>query len=149
MWWYGAAAAAAQQMLTPPAPTEKKWLGDEFTPNCIIVAVANHLLHAKGVTADETSMRELTEACPEEPTIEEVLWKAWMMHWPRNSTVHLAGYSLITGPTQNIGGLVVGYKSEYGDHAALSLTEGKVVSWGSVSECEAEIEEAWELTWVN
>src|ERR1700722_1783286 len=147
---YGTAYAAAQHRMRQEARekkpvTKRNWIGDEFTPNCVITAVANHLLHIKGIIADEASIRELTEACPEEPTIEEVLWEVWLTHWPRNSSVHLKNYeaSCWRGDP-DVAGLVVGYSTEHGDHAALSLADGKVVSWGSVSEREADIEEAWD-----
>ena len=48
--------------------------------------------------------------------------------------------------------LVIGYKvtcadGTKGDHAALSLKDGNVVSWGSVVKREAPVEEAWGLQW--
>jgi hypothetical protein len=133
-------------------PGPLKWLGDEFTPNCIVTAVANHLLNAKGVTADDESIRELTKACPPDPVIEEVLWQAYMLHFPRNSIVHLAKYWPLELPVTNVfTPLLVGYETmtEDGpaDHCALSLATGKVVSWGAVRERDGEIEEAWELRW--
>jgi hypothetical protein len=133
--------------------TRREWVGDEVTPNCVITAVANHLLYSKGVTATERAMNELYESCKPEPIIEEVLWTAWVIGWPCDGCVRLRTYKLVAWETalETLGGPIVGFEvqTEEGprDHAALSLAGGNVVSWGSVTKREAPVEEAWELWW--
>lgn len=129
---------------TAPPP----WLGDEETPNCVVTAIANHLLYARGITVSDKALRELTETCGPEPTIEEVLWHAWLSGWPgEGRSVRLGDYFKVEGDAIQASGLVVGFESENGPHAALSRDDGKVISWGSEIDREAPIEEAWELQW--
>lgn len=150
---YAAAMYAAHTRTVAPikqTAAQSKWVGDEFTPNCVVVAIANSLLRDKGVRPTEHHMRELTEACLEKPTIEEVLWTTWLIGWPGGG-VHLRMYRPVTGPAMEDELLVIGYeaKTDAGmqPHAALSLGEGKAVSWGSVTEIDTPVEEAWELEW--
>ena len=123
------------------------WLGDDDTPDCVIIAIANHLLHVKGCTATPGMMKALFDACHPEPSIEEVLWTAYLTGWPGSlgTTVRLHDYHQ-TNPGSRITA-VVGYLTEGGDHAALSLGDGRVVSWGKVTELPAPVEEAWDLIW--
>ncbi len=139
----------------PPRKPEvkKPWAGDETTPNCIATAIANHLLHLKGVPATDDELQALTEMCGDEPRIEEVLWKVWLSGWPCNGRVRLATYTPVEwSPAHETSScLVIGYKAETDDgpkdHAALSLAGSKVVSWGSVADRTAPVEEAWDLLW--
>lgn len=136
----------------PPAPKPgaRNWLGDEVTPNCIVIAVANHLLHHKAVTAKPEELRALFEACDPEPFIEEVLWAAYMMGWPGRG-VRLHDYRKLEDPLLDYNCLVIGYETDTDDgrkaHAALSLGENRVVSWGKVQPRTGEVEEAWALEW--
>lgn len=148
---HAAAFSMMSQSSSPAKPKPaKKWVGDTVTPNCIITAVANHLLHTKSVIVTEREITELTEACGPEPTIEEVLWQTWLTGWPFRDT-HLAHYEPAGDEHIEDSCLVIGYeaKTEDGwkDHAALSLADGKVVSWGSVTDRDAVVEEAWRLRW--
>lgn len=148
----GAAYAAywAGQVRTakPRVPAGTFWLGDEVTPNCIATAVANHLLHTTGITVTDEQVAELTLMCEPESCIEEVLWKAWLTGWPWNGRVRLGDFVPFEG-TAGQGGLVIGFATPQGDHAALSLDEYQVVSWGSVTDLESPVEEAWELRWLT
>jgi hypothetical protein len=135
----------------PPGPVRTDWHGDEVTPNCVITAIANHLMHMKNVKVAERFLTELFEACKPEPTIEEVLWQAWLIGWPGNG-VHLKNYRPTATDTAYSMCRVIGYEvlcddGVTRDHAALSLGEHKVVSWGKVSESCTAIEEAWDLEW--
>ena len=145
-----AMAAAHSQRKNQLGKTE--WLGDEVTPNCIITAVANHLLHAKGILVTSRDLRELYEACDPEPLIEQVLWAAYTIAWPASAYVRLKDYTRFPYEYRDEPLLVIGYKvtcadGTKGDHAALSLKDGNVVSWGSVVKREAPVEEAWGLQW--
>jgi hypothetical protein len=131
-----------------PWALDKNWIGDEVTPNCIFMAIVNHLLRTKGILVTEEEIQELTEACEEcpEPTIEDVLWTAWLIGWP-GGRIRLGNYRRVHGEAMQAPLLVIGYEVSQGDHAGLSLEEGKVVSWGTVNVREAPVEEAWELLW--
>jgi hypothetical protein len=157
----GLKAAKAVSPRTAPNPGNRRprsprreWLGDDVTPNCVITAVANHLLFARGVLADECQMRELYEACRPEPVIEEVLWTAYVIGWPWGKPVRLASYTGVHGKAVNGSRLVIGFKALCNDgtardHAALSIGFGKVVSWGLVTERREPVEEAWALEWAS
>jgi hypothetical protein len=129
---------------TEKAVEKIPWLGDDDTPNCVIIAVANHLLHVKGVKVSPDQVAILWGACNPEPSIEEVLWTAYLIGWP-GGAVRLHDYRQ-TNPGSRITA-VAGYKTDGGDHAALSLGDGRVVSWGKVTELTSPVEEAWDLTW--
>lgn len=136
----------------PPRQAEnsRPWVGDEVTPNCVITAIANHLLHTRGIRATGVMLRDLYEACRAEPTIEEVLWTAWNIGWPgRGTTVHLKDYTCVEWEPAHevVGGLVIGFATVNGDHAALSLGNSQVVSWGSVMRRPSPVEEAWYIEW--
>lgn len=123
------------------------WYGDEVSPNCIIFAVANSLLMAKGIPASAKDLQELTDACGDKPTIEQVLWQAYLTGWPNHRLVRLHDYRPAARSGWDKPGLVIGYKTEYGDHCSLSLEESVVVSWGSTVTRTTPVDEAWELTW--
>lgn len=149
-----AAAAYAAAMYTAhtrsaaaPVRFKKDWLGDEVTPNCVITAIANHLLFMKGVRADESELRELYDACAPEPTIEEVLWTAWSIGWASSHGVRLRDYHPVEAEFMEDPLLVIGFTTPYGDHAGLSMDCSMVVSWGALQDREVPVEEAWELIW--
>ena len=158
--WAMAAAAHAQAMYSGHAavnspPSQKslldiEWVGDEITPNCVIVAIANHLLWAKQVRVDDNDLKELAMEVPEEPTIEEVLWHCWKTGWPASHRGRLVDYREITDDLEREG-VVVGYDAMTDDgwqpHCALSRPRSRVVSWGKERDRESLVEEAWELTW--
>jgi hypothetical protein len=150
---YAAAAYAAAmytahtRTMTTPQGLQKDWLGDEVTPNCVITAIANHLLFVKGVRANEHELRELYEACNPEPTIEEVLWTAWRIGWASCHGVRLKSYHPVETEFMEDSLLVIGFATPYGDHAGLSMDDAMVISWGSLQDREAPVEEAWELEW--
>jgi hypothetical protein len=132
-----------------------EWIGDPAEPHCVAFAVANHLLYSRGstgVSLTPAHVGALAERVGPEPTIEETLWQAWLTGWPNvpqerpvGGRVRLAGYRQV--PYTSLVPLVVGYETEWGDHAALSLPSGDVVSWGAIEKLESPVEEAWELTW--
>ena len=136
-----------------------QWLGDETEPRCIVFAVANHLLKTHLVKADDRDIDDLAEMAGPEPTIEETLWRAYMSGWPsrqeRGERIRLADYHRVAASPShlNVLSLVIGYEvmTDDGlrDHAALSLPGGRIVSWGSETERESPVEEAWELLWEN
>jgi hypothetical protein len=146
----GLKAAKAAVGRTAPPP----WAGNETTPNCVVMAIANHLIACRGLRADEASIRELEEMCGPEPTIEEALWNAWMMHFPRGHLAHIGNYQALPedellSTLQLMGHLIVGYQSANGPHAAVTLSGGQVISWGEVIEREkTPVEEAWIIEWV-
>jgi hypothetical protein len=148
---YAAMYAAHTRSAEKPDVSQVQWHGDEVTPNCVITAIANHLLHIKNVKVADSFLTELFESCKPEPAIEEVLWQAWLTGWPGNG-VHLKNYRPATTNTGSSMCLVIGFEVACDDgvtrdHAALSLGGHKVVSWGKVSEYDAAIEEAWDLEW--
>jgi hypothetical protein len=128
-----------------------QWLGNEEEPLCVAFAIANHLLYSKSerdlkLTPDDVA--ELAEAAGPEPTIEEALWQAHLTAWPRDRNVRLAHYTQAVDPFAFTHlPLVIGYPTMFGDHCALSLPSGQVVSWGSIMKLKYPVEEAWELTW--
>lgn len=139
-----------------------RWLGDETEPRCIVFAVANHLLKTQLLKADDRDIDDLAEMAGPEPTIEETLWRAYMSGWPNRAgprdwpwRIRLADYHRVAASPShlNVLSLVIGYEvmTDDGlrDHAALSLPGGRVVSWGSETERESPVEEAWELLWEN
>lgn len=134
-----------------PRIVSPRWLGDEDTPNCVVIAVANSLLRAWcGLSVPVKDVAELAEACGPTPTIEEALWKAWLTGWPGSSHCRLKAYELV--PCEEVpltGGLIIGYESENGPHAAVSLPGGKMVTWGAVTELTVPVEEAWRVHWEN
>jgi hypothetical protein len=157
-------AAAAKVRTAPRRPRNSvnlaeidfahEWAGTETEPLCVPYAIANHLLYSRGTTGIRLSSRdvdELARMAGPEPMIEEALWQAWLAGWPAGRNVRLANYrrvedgglrsALVMSP------LVIGYETAFGDHCALSLPGGQVVSWGSVEKLKADVEEAWELTW--
>lgn len=142
-----AAAEWAEHKKREELKKQRDWIGDEITPNCVITAVANHLLHLKGVKVSEKMLRDLAESVPAAPAIEEVLWAAYLMGWPCDRKVRLGDYREVYGEAMEGPLLVVGYAVEQGDHAALTLADGKIVSWGNVTDRTGPVEEAWELEW--
>jgi hypothetical protein len=147
MW---AGAPADGKALVKNYPSQRDWMGDEVTPNCIVTAIANHLLHARSVVASEKELKELDELAGPEPTIEEVLWQVYLTGWPGRA-VHLGNYREVDDEleTEN---LVIGFEVRtddgWADHCALALNDCRVVSWGSETDRESLVEEAWELTWL-
>jgi hypothetical protein len=131
--------------VVPPDKPEKKWAGDEVTPDCVITAIANSLIHATGIVTTTAERAELASCCPAEPTIEEALWQTWLTGWPGNGKVRLAAYKSVPYASQR--GVIIGYETENGPHAALSLGDGQVVSWGSETTLTAPVEEAWQPAW--
>lgn len=148
---WGTIAAAMAKTTTLAVGAPQAWLGDEVTPNCVVIAIANSLLQARNLRASEEKIQELAREVPENPTIEEVLWRAWEIGWPNVAQqywVRLADYREVTDPAATEGrALVIGYATEHGDHAALYLPSKQVVSWGQVLDLEAPIEEAWRVQW--
>jgi hypothetical protein len=156
----GLKAAAKVRTASRPAVTEKKpsrWTGSDEEPRCVPFAIANHLLHAQCFRPDRrlsaADIDELAGMAGPEPVIEEALWRAWLSGWPcrEGREVHLADYRRVPGHRLTAAlillPLVIGYETPWGDHAALSLPGGNVVSWGVMGKLEARVEEAWELTW--
>lgn len=148
---YAQAMYGGQTRMAVPQ-TERKWIGDEGTANCIIAAVANHLLYTKSLLVDDQQVKQLTEDCGPKPTIESVLWQVYLTGWPFNGRVRLHNYREVEHPAAEGDGLVIGYEitrddGTKGDHCALSLYKGEVISWGSVNDRESLVEEAWVLEW--
>lgn len=149
---YGAMYAAQTRHKTPPpGPARIVWHGDEVTPNCVITAIANHLLHIKNVKIDDSFLTALFESCKPEPTIEEVLWQAWLAGWPGKG-VRLKTYKPVATASAASVCRLIGFEvlcddGVTRDHAALSLGDNKVVSWGKVLEQDVAVEEAWDLEW--
>ena len=145
--WSGAPADG--KALVKHYPSQRDWVGDEVTPNCIVTAVANHMLRAKSVRASEKELKELTELAGDKPTIEEVLWQVYLTGWPGRA-VHLANYCEVDDELETES-LVIGFEVHtddgWADHCALALNDHRVVSWGSEMDRESLVEEAWELTW--
>lgn len=144
-----------------PKPKPVQWIGDEEQPLCIVYAIANHLLHIKNFHADDKALAELAELAGDDPTIEGTLWQVYLTGWPQGSLLHLTNYKPVEDAlfglyaTLKLVPLVVGYEHAYeedgevkhADHAALSLPDGRVVTWGAIEKLTAEVEEAWELRW--
>jgi hypothetical protein len=133
---------------------DREWIGNETEPHCVAYAIANHLLYDRGTTGirlHPADVAELAELAGPEPTIEEALWRAYMAAWPAGRQVRLADYKRVEDDklrtARILGPLVIGYGTMFGDHCALSLPAGGVVSWGEIGPLKADIEEAWELTW--
>ena len=159
--WAMAAAAHAQAAYArggadrgpevKKALTENDWHGDEITPNCVVVAIANHLLWSKQVTVDDNDLKTLAEELGDEPTIEGALWHCWLTGWPASHRVRLVHYSEASEPSFAEEGYVIGYDALTDDgwqpHCALSRPLHRVVSWGKERDREALVEEAWELSW--
>lgn len=158
--WAMAAAAHAQAQYAGHAAVNAKpnaqtvgipdWVGDEITPNCVVVAIANHLLWVKQVSVDDNDLKELADELGDEPTIEGALWHCWKTGWPASHRCRLVDYREVTDDLEREG-LVIGYEAMtddgWQDHCALSRPRTRVVSWGKERDRESLVEEAWELTW--
>jgi len=133
------------------AESQQSWLGDESTPNCVVTAIANCLLLQCSHRVDDYLIKELTAECGDNPSIESVLWLVYRTGWPYHPKIRLGDYSQVEPQDAERAGLVIGFEVATddgpGDHAALTLDDGEVVSWGSVIVREELVEEAWELTW--
>lgn len=151
--WAAAMSNAHASLVAAKAGKAKAqpWLGDETTPNCIVIALANHLLQKKIVRATIKDILELTADCGKAPTIEEVLWKAWLTGWPCSNPVRLVDYWAAEKEVWDEAGLLIGFEVQtddgMADHAALSLADKQVVSWGAVCSRSTPVEEAWHLEW--
>lgn len=145
------------EMYGHPAPPREEngsaWVGDEVTPNCIVTAVVNHLVTTKNFKSTPELVAELTGQCGEDCSIEDVLWRVYQSGWPYGK-VRLTDYREVDPQDGEGRGLVIGYEitradGSTGDHAALSLDKGQVISWGAVTDRECLVEEAWELSWYS
>ncbi len=156
--WAGAYAAAMYGGYPGEVPkvtgSRQEWVGNEFTPNCIVTAIANHMLQAKNVRVTQKQVEELTELAGDKPTIESVLWEVWRTGWP-GKVMRLTNYREIEDhgdyledeTEDRVIGFEVLTDDGWQDHCALSRPRNKVISWGTETDRESLIEEAWELTW--
>jgi hypothetical protein len=112
--------------------------------NCVAVALANHLLYRTGYRVPDSMVEWLGKYWTK--TIQDALeridsdnvWKP----------AYVTEYGMVH-PLDAEPGMVIGYETQQGSHAALLLPGNMVVSWGEVVPLEAEIDEAWEITWTN
>jgi hypothetical protein len=139
--------------------TYNKWIGDPDTPVCVPVAIANHLLYTAGVRMNDAYLGRFIFQCGYNPSIKRALAVLKSMtangpsSWPSTRSDEyqyaLVDYEPVPARYASGTGLVIGYKTVHGRHAALSLGNGTVVSWGQEISSDAEIEEAWMLDWVS
>lgn len=153
----GRTAAAGEGFLKRESFTP--WLGKPETPNCVAVAIANHLLYYTGIRMDDVFLSLFTEACyqpgPCIPSIRDCLETLKAMAKPSGGLgitekkwlYELCDFEPVPARYSHSTGLVIGYESAYGPHAAISLQDGAVVSWGQEIPNDAAIEEAWMLDW--
>lgn len=134
------AALPASTMATEPV----LWLpgcNDEL-PTCTVVAIANSLLAATGITAADADILGLYELAggSDGTTISTALDAAAEAGL---AGIHLVRYEIADVITP---GMVVGVQTRRGYHAVLSHLFG-LVSWGMVLPHFGEPQEAWELEW--
>lgn len=140
--------------------TRNLWLGKPDTPICVPVAIANHMLYTTGLRMTDAFLGRFAYHCGHNPTIEQALkvlksltrsnvdsFMFWYAPVKDAAKYELCEYAKVPARYAHSQGLVVGYESEYGPHAALSLGDGTVVSWGQEIPNDAEIEEAWMIDW--
>lgn len=140
--------------------TYNTWLGKPDTPICVPVAIANHMLYTTGLRMTEAFLGRFAFHCGHNPTIEQALqalksltrnnvdsFMFWYSPVKDAAKYELCEYAKVPARYAHSQGLVVGYESEYGPHAALSLGNGTVVSWGQEIPNDADIEEAWMIDW--
>jgi len=155
----GRAAQAARRQGKPPAPRKKAalpvaayrdqpvlWLPgcNDRLPVCAVVAVANQLLAATGITASDEDMLTLHGLAggDDGASIESVL----------DAAAHhgLAGARLTSFGLADVGeawpGMVCGIGTPRGYHAVLAHPYG-MISWGLLMPRIGTLEEAWTLTW--
>jgi hypothetical protein len=130
------------------------WLGDPAVPTCVPVAIANHLLFMAGTRMDDEYLARFVFACGYNPSIshalkvlKELTRARGGLGYDDKAKYELCEYAEVPGKYAHSQGLVVGYESSYGPHAALSLGNGTVVSWGQEIPEDAPIEEAWMIDW--
>jgi hypothetical protein len=160
-----AGLAAASKIKTPKAAVGRtaslpssikppwnydKWIGLEYTPACVPVAIANHLLFRTGVEMDGAFLMRFIEKCGEAPTIEHGLRTLKeISRGVQDNKYIICLYERVPVRFAKSTGLVVGFESSYGPHAALSLGYGRVISWGAEIPDDAEMEEAWMIDWLT
>jgi hypothetical protein len=129
------------------------WLGDPEIPTCVPVAIANHLLLLTGLRLPEDFLAGFCLAVGYNPSIGHALkvfkgfTHAGHLGYEDRFKYELCDYASVPVKYAHSQGLVVGYESSYGPHAALSLGNGTVVSWGQEIPEDAPIEEAWMIDW--
>jgi hypothetical protein len=111
---------------------------DAGAGTCIAVAVANHRFIATGYRMTDAEVLELHEMAGVKPRIPDVLRAAQELYGIAYARIP-AGYGLEF--------TVAGYPSEYGDHCAVTVPDGKVISWGEVIPLAETLEEAWAIRW--
>lgn len=167
------AAGMAAALAVPPAPRKKtaakksrtaprpqtlaplKFLHGFGSPDgedCVAAAIANCLLCDKGVRLSPAQYLALTETVPDGSSIEDALFQV-MTRPPWEDGPNLIGYCQVPFCASRV--LLVGYEAEEGPHAAASVGNGFVLTWGEVLQLEstqapgAQIEECWNLAWVR
>ncbi|HVT97637.1 MAG TPA: hypothetical protein VHE33_09025, partial [Acidobacteriaceae bacterium] len=167
------AAGMAAALAVPPAPKKKtaakksrtaprpqtlaplKFLhgfGNPDGEDCVAAAIANHLLCDKGIRLSPAQYLALTETVPDGSSIEDALFRV-MVSPPWKDGPNLIGYCEVPFCPSRV--LVLGYEAEEGPHAAASVGNGFVLSWGEVLQLKAtqaagaQIEECWNLAWIR
>lgn len=116
---------------------------DEGKENCVLVAIANHCLLHTGHRVPDGLIDYLN--LYNTFSIETALYRidrseAW-------KPVTLSEYGMVKSEDAQPG-MIIGFESEQGAHCGVLLEGNMVISWGEVVPLEAEIEEAWEISWM-
>jgi hypothetical protein len=122
----------------------RNWLGNENEPNCVAVAIANHLRFHTGIKLTEEQTALLSRITGTNVAIPEAFRKLKDILQFGNLYLREFGVLRIDDP---LTGAIVGYESEYGEHAALALSEELVASWGGITRRDGAVEEAWWAEW--
>jgi hypothetical protein len=117
---------------------------DEGEENCVAVAVANHLLYHTGHRVHDSQVTYLSVLADERLSVAMDRLDYYEVWAP----IGLSEYGKVA-PADAQPGMIVGFKTDNGDHCGLLLPGNKVVSWGEIIPLESEIEEAWEIAWVT
>lgn len=137
----GRTAALPFPLLKDPA---SPWMGDESSPDCVVMAVANSCLLMTGLRLNATELAWL-HSIYTEPSILRLLTEMKLNRW--SDRVKLKDFWSVNPWYTLTPGLVVGYETEWGPHAALLLPDFQVASWGEEVPLTALVDEAWTLKW--
>lgn len=134
-------------------PARGHWHGKPGKPNCVPTALLNAMQEQAGYRPRGIRgwvlTRRLDRACKGGVTIEEGMEILSVLLQEGDHPVRLHDYEQVVVPAHlgELPGHVIGYESEYGPHAVLSLSGRLVISWGRELDFDGAAEEAWYLTW--
>jgi hypothetical protein len=138
--------------LGPYPPRTCFWRGDPEGDDCLAAAIANSLLWEFRLHLTPWQYGQLVNVLGDEPDIGKAL-HTLKWYWSVSPSADLKDFELVSNADRP--GLITGFCSPGGGHAALTATEGNIICWGEVLPLSdaivpgTEIVETWKLTWVK